>query len=328
MPCSVHQLPGILNAIERERDILAILPGGQGLQILSSGDLDKGLQWYIIHPTFLLIRSRSDQGCPQDLVDRQRLASDRDRQILLEGAQGCDLVLLKSGFQGPLHLRVAHPIKKQLIPIDRQVQLVLESDTHRIHTGPPSDLASYRAQISHVGRLAPVIRTQFGHQVGLTRDEQFLEHGRRWRKGEDRIRIVFPKPLVERQAQRFDLLGRPGPQVKLRLRDRQFLLLVQQELLLSYIGRMRSALLIEQPEQLVDPVVVLIQMDILVPIHMHDQLLLVDLRHPALGHLIEQPGAQRDGHHDREQTPTLMTEDKLNSGIIETIQCPVVHHLP
>ena len=97
---------------------------------------------------------------------------------------------------------------------------------------------------------------------------------------------------------------------------------------MSDIGRVRGALLIEQPEQLVDPVVVLIKVNILVPVHMHDQLLLVDLRHPALGHLIEQPGAQRDSHHDREQAPTLMTEDKLNPGVVETVQRTVVHHLP
>ena len=73
---------------------------------------------------------------------------------------------------------------------------------------------------------------------------------------------------------------------------------------------------------------VLVEVDVFIPFQLDDEFVLVDLRHPALGHLIEQPGAQRDSHHDREQAPTLMTEDKLNPGVVETVQRTVVHHLP
>ena len=72
--------------------------------------------------------------------------------------------------------------------------------------------------------------------------------------------------------------------------------------------------------ELFDPLPVFVCMDVFVPFEMHDHLVLVNLRHPALGDSIKEIDTKREGNADQHQHPFFVSENEIDTSVVEPVE--------
>ena len=161
-------------------------------------------------------------------------------------------------------------IQEQFLVVDGEVQLVLEGDAYRRLSGAALHLVLQVAEGRGVGHALLVAGVELGDDIRLAGHEYLLEHRLRRGERDDRHRVALFEPGGDFLPQRLDVVGPLGLEVEFRLGDGKLPVAVQQELLLPDIGRVLYGRSLDAGEQTGDAIAVLVEVDVLVPFHLHE----------------------------------------------------------
>ena len=168
---------------------------------------------------------------------------------------------------------------------------------------------------------------QFGHHIGLARNEQLLEDGfgRRERYHRQRIAVSYlleEQVLQRRYASRLFCL-----EVQFGFGNREFVFGIQYVVLHAHVGGMFHHAVVGLLHQGIHPAPVLVHVYVFVPFYAHHQLVLVYLGHAFLLHEVEEEYTQRQGSGRHQHTEFLMREYPLHALVVETFQPVVLHQV-